>query len=158
MIVSTQKSPTDTVVGSENPHEGDAREGGSTVLIIDDSSTVRSAMSVYLHRNGYVVASAADGFSGMGLLGKIKPIIIFADIVMPRIGGYEFCVLINSNEQLKDIPVVLVSSKDQVFDRARAKVSGCRAFLSKPFTEKQLLDMIADHALPPHHPLIQAPA
>ncbi len=158
MIDSTQNLPVDTVVGSDNLPEVGVGDKGSTVLIIDDSSTVRSAMSVYLHRNGYVVAAAADGFAGMGLLGKIRPVIIFADIVMPRIGGYEFCMLIHSNEQLKDIPVVLVSSKDQIFDRARAKVSGCSAFLSKPFTEKQLLDMIAEHALPPHHPFIQAPA
>ena len=130
---------------SQQPETSAANDKG-LVMVIDDSSTVRSAMSVYLERNGYSVVSAVDGFTAMHELSRLRPRIIFADIVMPRVDGYEFCVLVNSNEDLKDIPVVLVSSKNQLFDRARARVCGSRAFLSKPFTEQQLLTVIEEIA------------
>ena len=135
----------DSDPASEAGEEND--ESRPTILVIDDSRTARRAMSIYLSKHGYHVLAVEDGFAAIRALTRLRPIIVFADIMMPRIDGYEFSILLNNNPKLQDIPIVLVSSKDHVFSRARAKVTGCKFFIRKPFTEQQLLDCIEKFAI-----------
>jgi twitching motility two-component system response regulator PilG len=103
------------------------------VLVVDDSKTVRRSAAAYLEEHGLTVITANDGFEALAKVVEHQPSIIFADIVMPRLDGYQTCALIKNNADYRHIPVVMLSSKDGLFDRARGRVVGADAHLAKPF-------------------------
>lgn len=116
------------------------------VLIIDDSNTIRKTAEALLERAGYEVLTAADGFEAMSIIADHRPDIIFIDIMMPRLDGYQSCTLIKNNTHFKSIPVIMLSSKDGLFDRARGQIAGANGHINKPFTQKDLVGAIEQHA------------
>ena len=112
------------------------------VLIIDDSNTIRRSAEIFLKQAGHEVILAVDGFDALAKVADNHPDIIFCDILMPRLDGYQTCMLIKNNENLASIPLVMLSSKDGIFDMARGKMVGCEDYLTKPFTKDQLIRMI----------------
>ena len=119
--------------------------GDITVLLVDDSKTIRRSASNFLSTAGYNVVTAVDGFEALSKVVEHKPAIIFADIMMPRLDGYQTCALIKNNADYRDIPIVMLSSKDGLFDKARARVVGSDAHLSKPFTAETLTAAVSHH-------------
>jgi len=123
-------------------------EGGTVsikVMIIDDSNTIRRTAEALLKKAGYEVLTAADGFEAMSLITDHHPDIIFVDIMMPRLDGYQTCLLIKNNKQYKHIPVIMLSSKDGLFDRARGKIAGSQEHVNKPFTQEELIEVISKY-------------
>lgn len=116
-----------------------------TVLLVDDSKTIRRTASNFLSNAGYTVVTAADGFDALSKVVEHRPALIFADIMMPRLDGYQTCALIKNNADYRHIPIVMLSSKDGLFDKARAKVVGSDAHLSKPFTAETLTGAVEEH-------------
>lgn len=112
------------------------------VMIIDDSTTVRRSAELFLKPAGYEVISATDGFDAMSKIIDNQPDIIFVDIVMPRLDGYQTCMLIKKNIHFQSTPVVMLSSKDGLFDKARGRIAGSDDYLTKPFTKEELLEVI----------------
>jgi twitching motility two-component system response regulator PilG len=121
---------------------------GLKVLIVDDSRTVRTSAENMLHPAGCEVATAADGFEALAKVADLIPDIIFVDVMMPRLDGYETCVLIKNNQQFKKIPIIMLSSKDGLFDIARGRICGAEQYLTKPFGREDLLSAIVDFASP----------
>lgn len=113
-----------------------------TVLLVDDSQTVRQSARKCLESEGYKVVTAADGFEALAQVVEHCPALVLVDIMMPRLDGYQTCALIKNNADLRHTPVVMLSSKDGLFDKARGTVVGSDAHLSKPFTEESLLSMV----------------
>jgi twitching motility two-component system response regulator PilG len=111
-------------------------------MVIDDSNTIRKTAETLLKRAGYTVITAADGFEAMSVVTDQHPDIIFIDIMMPRLDGYQTCALIKNNKQFGSTPVVMLSSKDGLFDRARGKLAGSEQHIHKPFTQDDLVDAI----------------
>ena len=118
-----------------------------TVLIIDDSKTTRRAAENLLTREGCTVLTAVDGFEALAMITEHRPDIIFVDIMMPRLDGYQTCALIKHNRIFRDTPVILLSSKNSIFDRARGKIVGSERYLTKPFTRDDLLGAIKTYAI-----------
>ena len=116
-----------------------------TVLLVDDSKTIRRSASSFLTAAGYSVISAVDGFDALSKVVEHRPSMVFVDIMMPRLDGYQTCALIKNNADFRDIPVVMLSSKDGLFDKARARVVGSDAHLSKPFTADTLTAAVLEH-------------
>ena len=112
------------------------------VMVIDDSNTIRKSAEVILKQEGFDVFTASDGFEAMSVITDRRPDIIFVDIMMPRIDGYQTCKLIKNNRFFKDTPVVMLSSKDGLFDRARGRVAGSEQHINKPFSKQELLQAI----------------
>lgn len=112
------------------------------VLVVDDSNTIRKSVALFLQQGGHDVTLAEDGFDALAHLTDSPPDLIFCDISMPRLDGYQTCAIIKSNPKYSGVPVVMLSSKDGVFDKARGKVVGAEHFLTKPFTKEQLLDVV----------------
>jgi twitching motility two-component system response regulator PilG len=128
----------------------DAAVGGSSpgpvrVLVIDDSNTIRRSAELFLRQAGYEVILAEDGFDALAKISDHQPQVIFVDIMMPRLDGYQTCALIKQNPQLKSTPVIMLSSKDGVFDRARGRLAGSDRYLTKPFTRDGLVEAINQH-------------
>ena len=117
----------------------DSSTGHIKVLVIDDSNTIRRSAEIFLRQAGYEVFLAEDGFDALAKISDHQPQIIFVDIMMPRLDGYQTCALIKQNPTLKSIPVIMLSSKDGVFDRARGRLAGSDRYLTKPWTGEQLL-------------------
>jgi len=115
------------------------------VMIVDDSNTIRRTTEALLSKAGYEVVTAGDGFEAMSLIMDHDPDIIFVDIMMPRLDGYQTCSLIKSNRQYRDTPVIMLSSKDGLFDRARGRVAGSEEHVNKPFTQQELVQVINRH-------------
>jgi twitching motility two-component system response regulator PilG len=115
------------------------------VMVIDDSNTIRKTTQALLTKAGYEVLTAADGFEAMSLITDHRPDIIFVDIMMPRLDGYQTCSLIKSNRHFKQTPVVMLSSKDGLFDRARGRVAGSDQHINKPFTQDELIQAITKY-------------
>ncbi len=115
------------------------------VMVIDDSNTIRKTTEALLTKAGYEVLTAADGFEAMSLITDHRPDIIFVDIMMPRLDGYQTCSLIKSNRHFKQTPVVMLSSKDGLFDRARGRVAGSEQHINKPFTQDELIQAITKY-------------
>lgn len=115
------------------------------VLIVDDSGTIRKTAEAILGKEGYTIATAEDGFAALSKIIAFKPHIIFLDIMMPRLDGYQVCSIIKSNEEFKNTPVLMLSSKDSVFDKARGKIAGSEYFMTKPFSRDELLGAIKKH-------------
>ena len=112
------------------------------VMIIDDSNTIRRTAEALLKKAGHEVFTAADGFEAMSMITDNLPDIIFVDIMMPRLDGYQTCQLIKNNKKFRDTPVIMLSSKDGLFDRARGRIAGSEEHVNKPFTQEELIDVI----------------
>jgi twitching motility two-component system response regulator PilG len=112
------------------------------IMVIDDSSTIRKTAETLLKRAGFEVITAADGFEAMSVVADQHPDIIFIDIMMPRLDGYQTCALIKNNKQFGSTPIVMLSSKDGLFDRARGKLAGSEQHIHKPFTQDDLVGAI----------------
>ncbi len=112
------------------------------VLVIDDSNTIRRSAEIFLKQGGHEVMLAEDGFDALAKVNDYRPQLIFCDILMPRLDGYQTCAIIKRNEQFNDVPVVMLSSKDGVFDKARGRMVGAQDYLTKPFTKDQLLKAV----------------
>jgi len=115
------------------------------VMVVDDSKTIRRTAETLLKKAGCEVITANDGFEALAKIADLKPSIIFIDIMMPRLDGYQTCALIKNNAMFKDIPVIMLSSKDGLFDRARGRIVGSQQYLTKPFTREELLGAIKRH-------------
>jgi len=119
---------------------------GLKVMVIDDSKTIRRTAETLLKKAGCEVLTATDGFEALAKIVDSRPDVIFVDIMMPRLDGYQTCSLIKHNEEFKRIPVIMLSSKDGLFDRARGRIVGSEQYLTKPFTREELLGAISTHA------------
>src|SRR5574343_2072694 len=119
-----------------------------TVLVIDDSNTIRRSAEIFLGQGGYKVVLAEDGFDALAKIADHGPTLIFCDILMPRLDGYQTCALIKKNPRFSATPVVMLSSKDGLFDRARGRMVGSAEYLTKPFTRDSLLATLAALLLP----------
>jgi twitching motility two-component system response regulator PilG len=118
---------------------------GLKVLVIDDSKTIRKTAETLLKKEGCEVLTAVDGFEALSKIADHRPDIIFVDIMMPRLDGYQTCALIKHNAVFKSTPVIMLSSKDGLFDRARGRIVGSEQYLTKPFTKDELLGAIHNH-------------
>ncbi len=116
---------------------------GYKVLVIDDSNTIRRSAEIFLKQGGHEVLLAEDGFDALSKVNDFRPDMIFCDILMPRLDGYQTCAIIKKNASYAAIPVVMLSSKDGVFDKARGRMVGSQDYLTKPFTKDQLLQAVA---------------
>jgi twitching motility two-component system response regulator PilG len=119
---------------------------GVKVMVIDDSNTIRRSAEIFLSQAGCHVVLAEDGFDALAKIADNNPDIIFVDIMMPRLDGYQTCALIKKNQRFGATPVVMLSSKDGLFDRARGRMVGSDEYLTKPFTKDSLLKVVANHA------------
>lgn len=117
---------------------------GLKILVVDDSKTIRRTAETLLSREGCQVFTAIDGFDALSKIADHQPDLIFVDIMMPRLDGYQTCSLIKHNKVFKDTPVIMLSSKDGLFDRARGRIVGSEQYLTKPFTKDELLGAIAN--------------
>lgn len=113
-----------------------------TVLVADDSRVIRALVTRLLTLAGCIAVTAKDGFDVLGKVVEVKPDLIFLDIVMPRLNGYDACALIKNNQELTSSPVILLSSKDGLFDKAKGRVVGCDGYLTKPFSSKEFIQII----------------
>ncbi len=118
---------------------------GLKVMIIDDSKTIRRTAETLLKKEGCDVVTATDGFEALAKITDQQPDIIFVDIMMPRLDGYQTCSLIKHNQVFRDTPVIMLSSKDGLFDKARGRIVGSEQYLTKPFTKDELLGAIRRH-------------
>jgi twitching motility two-component system response regulator PilG len=112
------------------------------VLVIDDSNTIRRSAEIFLKQGGHDVMLAEDGFDALAKVNDYQPNLIFCDILMPRLDGYQTCAIIKRNAKFAAVPVVMLSSKDGVFDKARGRMVGSEDYLTKPFTKDQLLQTV----------------
>ena len=119
------------------------------VMVIDDSNTIRRSAEIFLVQAGCHVVLAEDGFDALAKIADHQPKVIFCDIMMPRLDGYQTCSLIKKNPRFKSTPVIMLSSKDGLFDRARGRMVGSDQYLTKPFTKDSLLQAVATFAAPP---------
>ena len=119
---------------------------GVKVMVIDDSNTIRRSAEIFLKQTGCEVILAEDGFDALSKIASQMPDLIFVDIMMPRLDGYQTCSLIKRNSRFKSTPVILLSSKDGVFDRARGRMVGSDQYLTKPFTQESLVDAVRTYA------------
>ena len=115
------------------------------VMVIDDSKTIRRSAETLLKKAGCEVVTAIDGFEALAKITEHKPDIIFVDIMMPRLDGYQTCALIKNNQTFKGTPVIMLSSKDSIFDRARGRIVGSEEYLTKPFSKEDLINAITSH-------------
>jgi len=115
---------------------------GIKVVLIDDSNTIRRSGEIFLAQAGCQVVLAEDGFDGLSKVVDTKPDMVFVDVMMPRLDGYQTCALIKNNPEFKNTPVVMLTSKDSLFDRARGQLVGSNQYLTKPFNKKSLIDAV----------------
>jgi twitching motility two-component system response regulator PilG len=121
------------------------------IMVIDDSSTIRRSAEIFLSQAGYQVVLADDGFDALAKMNDHKPALIFCDILMPRLDGYQTCALIKKSAKFHATPVIMLSSKDGLFDRARGAMVGSDAYLTKPFTKDSLLKTVREYASSAQH-------
>jgi len=124
---------------------------GVKVVLIDDSNTIRRSGEIFLSQAGCQVVLAEDGFDGLSKVVDTQPDIIFVDVMMPRLDGYQTCSLIKGHGHFKKIPVIMLTSKDTVFDRARGKLVGSDQYLIKPFNKKSLIEAVIRHTQQQEH-------
>ena len=122
-----------------------ADASGVKVLVIDDSNTIRRSAEIFLKQGGYEVLLAEDGFDALSKVNDHDPDLIFCDILMPRLDGYQTCAIIKRNTKYANTPVIMLSSKDGLFDKARGRMVGSQDYLTKPFTKDQLLQAVEQH-------------
>jgi twitching motility two-component system response regulator PilG len=118
-------------------------QAGARVLVIDDSNTIRRSAEIFLRQGGHEVLLAEDGFDALAKVNDHAPELIFCDILMPRLDGYQTCAIIKRNPRFSHVPVIMLSSKDGLFDKARGRMVGSQEYLTKPFTKEQLLRAVA---------------
>ena len=118
---------------------------GLKAMVIDDSKTIRRTAETLLKKVGCEVVTATDGFDALAKIADSKPDIIFVDIMMPRLDGYQTCALIKNNKEFRSTPVIMLSSKDGLFDRAKGRIVGSDQYLTKPFSRDELLGAISTH-------------
>jgi len=112
------------------------------ILVVDDSNTIRRSAEIFLKQGGHEVMMAEDGVDALSKVNDYQPNLIFCDILMPRLDGYQTCAIIKRNERFSGVPIVMLSSKDGVFDKARGRMVGAQDYLTKPFTKEQLLQAV----------------
>ncbi len=117
---------------------------GLKILVVDDSKTIRRTAETLLSKEGCQVFTAIDGFDALSKIADHQPDLIFVDIMMPRLDGYQTCSLIKHNKVFKETPVIMLSSKDGLFDRARGRIVGSEQYPTKPFTKDELLGAISN--------------
>ena len=127
-----------------NPADADT-PASAKVLVIDDSNTIRRSAEIFLRQGGYEVLLAEDGFDALSKVNDHRPDLIFCDILMPRLDGYQTCAIIKRNPRFSNVPVIMLSSKDGLFDKARGRMVGSQDYLTKPFTKDQLLQAVEAH-------------
>jgi twitching motility two-component system response regulator PilG len=125
--------------------ERTARSKKLRVLVVDDSATIRRSAETMLANQGYEVITAENGFEALSKITRHRPDLIFVDIMMPRLDGYQTCAIIKNNAEFRDTPVVMLTSKDGLFDMARGRVVGSDQYLTKPFTREELLGAVKQH-------------
>ena len=126
-----------------------AEISGLKVMVIDDSNTIRRSAEIFLGQAGCRVLLAEDGFDALAKIADNDPNLIFCDILMPRLDGYQTCALIKKSPKFHEIPVIMLSSKDGLFDRARGRMVGSDQYLTKPFTKDSLIKAVAQFARRP---------
>jgi twitching motility two-component system response regulator PilG len=126
-------------------NEGTTGAASVKVLVIDDSNTIRRSAEIFLKQGGYEVLLAEDGFDALSKVNDHQPDLIFCDILMPRLDGYQTCAIIKRNTKFASVPVIMLSSKDGLFDKARGRMVGSQDYLTKPFTKDQLLQAVEQH-------------
>ena len=119
--------------------------GNVRVMVIDDSNTIRRSAEIFLKAAGCEVILAEDGFDALAKIADQHPQVIFVDIMMPRLDGYQTCALIKRNAKFKSTPVIMLSSKDGLFDRARGRMAGSDQYLTKPFTQDSLIEAVNNY-------------
>jgi twitching motility two-component system response regulator PilG len=124
---------------------GEVPAVGARVLVIDDSNTIRRSAEIFLRQGGHEVVLAEDGFDALAKVNDHAPELIFCDILMPRLDGYQTCAIIKRNPRFAGVPVIMLSSKDGLFDKARGRMVGSQDYLTKPFTKEQLLKAVEAH-------------
>ena len=124
---------------------GETNLAGVKVMVIDDSNTIRRSAEIFLKQSGCEVILAEDGFDALSKIASHLPDLIFVDIMMPRLDGYQTCSLIKRNPRFKSTPVIMLSSKDGLFDRARGRMVGSNQYLTKPFTQESLVDAVTTY-------------
>ena len=122
--------------------------GPVKILVIDDSNTIRRSAEMFLRQAGFEVILAEDGFDALAKISDHQPKVIFVDIMMPRLDGYQTCALIKQHPLLRSTPVIMLSSKDGVFDRARGRLAGSDRYLTKPFTREGLIGAVNEYLKP----------
>jgi len=125
---------------------GTAQASGLRILVVDDSATIRRSAESMLVAEGHEVVTAENGFDALSKVARHNPDLIFIDIMMPRLDGYQTCAIIKNNSQYRATPVIMLTSKDGLFDQARGRVVGSDLYLTKPFTRDELLAAVAQHA------------
>ena len=125
----------------DKPAQG-SHSAGTKVLVVDDSNTIRRSAEIFLKQGGHDVLLAEDGFDALAKVNDYQPHLIFCDILMPRLDGYQTCAIIKRNAKFSSVPIVMLSSKDGVFDKARGRMVGSQEYLTKPFTKDQLLQAV----------------
>jgi twitching motility two-component system response regulator PilG len=130
------EAPTSALGGATS---GAPAAPGAKVLVIDDSNTIRRSAEIFLRQGGHEVLLAEDGFDALAKVSDHDPELIFCDILMPRLDGYQTCAIIKRNPRFAGVPVIMLSSKDGLFDKARGRMVGSEDYLTKPFTKEQLL-------------------
>ncbi|HEY0662986.1 MAG TPA: response regulator [Thiobacillaceae bacterium] len=134
-----------TVAVSDAVSQESSNLKGLKVLVIDDSKTIRRTAETLLQKAGCEVITATDGFDALAKIADTNPDIIFVDIMMPRLDGYQTCALIKNNSNFKTTPVIMLSSKDGLFDKAKGRIVGSDQYLTKPFSKDELLGAIEQH-------------
>jgi twitching motility two-component system response regulator PilG len=129
----------------QSDNQAEALQLNVKVMVIDDSKTIRRSAETLLKKVGCDVVTATDGFEALAKITEHHPDIIFVDIMMPRLDGYQTCALIKNNQTFKSTPVIMLSSKDSIFDRARGRIVGSEEYLTKPFSKEDLIGAITSH-------------
>jgi twitching motility two-component system response regulator PilG len=120
------------------------------ILVVDDSNTIRKSAEIFLKQGGHEVMLAEDGFDALSKINDFQPNLVFCDILMPRLDGYQTCAIIKRNERFAQTPIIMLSSKDGVFDKARGRMVGSQDYLTKPFSKDQLLQTVNQYASASH--------
>ena len=144
-VPADERVETGTAETSATPGTEGGR--GIKIMVIDDSKTIRRTAETLLKKEGFEVIVATDGFEALSMVADHKPDLIFLDIMMPRLDGYQTCALIKHHRVFRHTPVVMLSSKDGLFDRARGRVVGSDHYITKPFTREELLGAIEQHCV-----------
>lgn len=146
MVTEDTRAPVaDKAEQSQGSEGGASGLAGLKVMVIDDSKTIRRTAETLLEKEGCEVVAATDGYEALAKIADHRPDVIFVDIMMPRLDGYQTCALIKQNKAFKQTPVILLSSKDGLFDRARGRIVGSEQYLTKPFTRDELIGTIKQY-------------
>lgn len=126
----------------DNQSGNDVPLRGKKIMIVDDSKTIRRSAENILVKQGYQVKTAIDGFDALAKIAEFQPDLVFVDIMMPRLDGYQTCALIKQNKKFSKMPVIMLSSKDSIFDKARGRLVGSEDYLTKPFSSDDLQEVV----------------